>query len=370
MRVYDPQGVYTPAEVRDALTAPSGIRDTRYRFELLDSNNVYKKDLDLVASGEVTNNYLADIKRKAKFSIRDDGSINYLSDRIKPYAMLKMSDGGYVEWPLGVFLLSTPSRSYQDGAVVLREIQGYDQLLVLQDDKVTARHFVAAGTQYTAAITTLLTGMNLSLNITASPLTLAVDQEWEPGTSKLKILNELLGAINYESATFNEDGVLVCRPYISPSARASEYTYAVDADSVLSGNIEQTLDLYSIPNQWTRSVSEPDRAPLTSTYINNSPSSPTSTVNRGRVISDFDTDDAPDQATLNAKTARLGFEASQVYEIVQFETIGMPVHQNNDVFVVEIDDLALNAAFSEHEWSLPLEPGALMRHKARRIVSV
>lgn len=278
---------------------------------------------------------------------------------------------GYVEWPQGVFLLSSPSRSYRQGALIMREVQAYDQLLVLRDDRVTDRYTVTAGTNYVTAIQTLVSGLGFTTNMTPTTKTLPVSRDWDPGTSKLEILNELLGAINYESAFFDEDGVLVGRPYISPANRASEYTYAADSMSMIYGDVEHTLDLFAIPNKWTIVVSNADQTPISSTYTNTSISSPTSTVNRGRTIVDFRTEqDAADQATLDAMVARLAFEASQVYEIVEFETPIMPIHQNADVYSLDIDGLDINSTFSEHTWSMPLTHGATMSHKVRKVTTV
>src|SRR5690606_4925590 len=135
MRIFDPAGNYTPEEVQEALEAVTyGTREFEFRFERLDASNALIDEMDAVASCEVSNNQFADIKRTAKFTIKDGGAINYLSDRIKPYVRLRMNDGGYVEWSQGVFLLSTPSRAFQAGASVMREVEGYDQLLVLRDD--------------------------------------------------------------------------------------------------------------------------------------------------------------------------------------------------------------------------------------------
>ncbi|MGG5741367.1 hypothetical protein ACP6L7_31230, partial [Bacillus cereus group sp. IBL03679] len=60
--------------------------------------------------------------------------INYLSDRIKPYMEIEMPDGNWLEFPLGVFLLNSPTRSDQVKGVY-RDIEAYDQLVILQEDK-------------------------------------------------------------------------------------------------------------------------------------------------------------------------------------------------------------------------------------------
>ncbi len=195
--------------------------------------------------------------------------------------------------------------------------------------------------------------------------------EWEPGTSKLTIINDLLGAVNYESATYDEDGVFVGRPYITPQNRTAQFGYATDAESVITGDVNQSMDLFKIPNKWIIVVSEPDRTPLTGTYTNSDPLSPTSTVSRGRTIVEFRTEqNAPDQVTLDAQAARLAFEASQVYEVIEFNTALMPIHQNMDVFNLTIDGLEVANKYAEQSWSMTLANGATMTHRVRKVVSI
>jgi hypothetical protein len=234
---------------------------------------------------------------------------------------------------------------------------------------VADRYSIPSGTAYTTAITTLVAAYSYS--IIPSALTLPAAMEWGPGTSYLRILNDLLGAINYESAWFDENGKLVCRPYQSPATRASEYTYADNAYSVISGDVGQTIDLFDVPNKWVLVKSEADQVMIKGVYTNTSPSSPTSTVSRGRTIVDFRTEtEAADQTTINAKAARLGFEASQVFEIITFGTASMPIHSNADVLRLEMSGLAVGAKYSEHSWGLPLRAGARMTHTVRRVVAV
>lgn len=374
MQALDPSGTYTDAEVIDALTGRYGTRLMRYRYDRLNAANTYVEPLEgVVAAASVANNALADIKRTAKFAIVDRGSLNYLSDRIKPWAILDMPDGGVVEWPLGVFLLSTPDRALSTVGTVTRDVTAYDQLVVLRDDKVETRYSVAAGVAYTTAIATLIASVGgIAAAITPSALTLPATMEWEPGTSKLRILNDMLGAINYGSAWFNEAGTLICQPYQSPTERPVEYTYTDrERTSVRRGPATQTLDLFGVANKWVLVKGEPDEVPLVSTYTNTSETSPTSTVNRGRTIVDFRTEqDAADQATLDAKAARLAFEASQVYEGVKFDTIVMPMHSNADVVALDIPGLSIEAKYSEQSWAFNLEAGATMSHVVRRVVNV
>ncbi|WP_433242493.1 hypothetical protein [Actinomadura nitritigenes] len=275
----------------------------------------------------------------------------------------------YVEWPQGVFLLATPTRASDAANVVTRSVDGYDQLQVYSDDMVADRYTAAQGAAYTTVVSTLLG--SVEKRITPSSRTLPAAKEWEPGTSKLAIINELLSALNYESLSFDENGVAIVKPYVSPQDRPIEYTYADDAVSVMRPEVEQQLDLFSIPNRWVLVVSDPDRAALTAIYTNNDPASPTSTVRRQRVITDFRQEqDAADQATLDALAARYAFEASQVYENITFSTAIMPFHSGNDVYRLVYGPLAVNAIYAEYSWEMPMQAGAEMKHQARRVVTI
>lgn len=371
MQPLNPFAAYTVDEVKRALEGRSGSRMLTFRYDRLSSSRVYLGPLGNVLGGEISNNSLADIKRKAVFTMRDTGELNYLSDLVRPWVGLRMPDGGVVEWPVGTFSLSTPSRALSVAGVVTRDVEAYDLLVVLHEDKVTDRYSVAAGTLYTAAVATVASSAGVAASITPSTLTLPAAMEWEPGTTKLRIINDLLGAINYESAFFDELGVLTCQPYQSPDERPIAYTYADGVASVRSGDAEQTVDLFDVANRWVLVTSEPDRPVLVSTYTNDDPLSPTSTVSRGRTIVDFREDEeAADQTTLDAKAARLAFEASQVFEAVDFETALMPMHGNADVLRLEIPGLAVSARYAEQTWSMPLRAGATMKHRARRVVTI
>lgn len=289
-----------------------------------------------------------------------------------PPVVIPDTGPGFVEWPLGVFLLEAPDRELKSSGIVSRTVKGHDQLIVLADDRTPTRRSFSAGTAYTAAVQTLAGEAGVATTILASPLTMPATMEWEPGTSRLRIINDLLAAINYESASFDEAGLLVGRPYLSPAQRSPEYRYAADAESVIRATgLSQSLDVFGVANEWTLVVSEADRPPLVATYTNNNPASPTSTVARGRTISDFrDNEDAPDLATLQAKAQRLAFEASQVIERVSFDTLAMPFHSNADVLELDVPRLGLRGVFSEQSWELPLKAGAPMKHTARRVVTV
>lgn len=365
------------ATILAALQGLSGSRRFSFRYRLMEPDGtVVVEHLDNVLAGSVSQNWLADIKRTATFTMVERGGIDFLSDRIQPVVRLHLPPFGAADWvdyPQGVFLLTTPARSASMAGVVTREVQGYDQLQVYGDDLLADRYTVATGTVVTTAVTTLLNSVLVPprLRVTPHAGTLTAAKEWEPGTSKLRVINDLLGLVNYESLSFDEDGVAVVQPYRSPAERAEEYVYAADHQGLVMPDAGQELDLFAVANRWVLVVSEPDQPALVASYTNSDPASPTSTVRRQRTITDYRTEqEATDLTTLQAKAARLAVEASQVYEAVTFKTGLMPLHSGNDVYRITLPALALNAAYAEQSWTMPLKAGAEMAHVARRVITV
>jgi hypothetical protein len=364
---------YTRDKVLRALRGLDGHRDWRFRYELLSAKNEHIRWMSSVLGGSVKNDIDQQIKRTATFLIRETGQVNYLNQRIRPWAGIQMPDGNYMEWPLGVFLLTTPKRNVDLSGTVTRDVQAYDQMMVLLDDLVPGRYFVGANVEYTAAVNELLSGTLgiTSFSVVSSNTRTPSALEWEPGTSKAQIIADLLAAINYNSLWFDGEGSARAEPYVAPELAEAEFTYETDDLSVILPDAEVDVDYFKVPNRWVLIVSSPDQPPLRAEIINDSPFSPTSTVNRGRTITRVITDEiAPNQAVLNSIAARYRDEDGQLFETITFKTGIMPFHENGDVFDFAYFDLLLAGRFMEMSWSLDLEQGSEMEHTARRTISV
>lgn len=361
-------GLYPPAAVAAALVAPS--RSWRFRYSLLDPayNVIGSPD---VSSCTVTYSDLSDIKRTAKMIVRDVADIDTATERIRPECSLLMPDGGWCTWPLGVFMLSAPTRRWamtpNPGP---RDVQCYDLQLILQDDKVTDRYTVAAGVRYTDAIVAVLASAGLpTATIAADDRTLPAAMEWDPGTPKGTIVNALLSPINFRPLQMDPNGLPRAVPYLSPSQAPITWTYDLSGASVLLPEIDETLDLTSVPNVWVQVVSSADRDELVSSYVNANPDSPTSTVAVQRQIVSYEQNsDAADQASLDAAVLAQAEADSQVYASVEFHTGLMPFHGAGDVYLLDYGQGP--ARYRETDWSFDCVAGTAMDHKARRVVQV
>lgn len=361
---------YSEKEVKDVLHSRRGPRKLRFRYDLLNKNNQYIRTLNNVISGEVSMNSLAEIKRTARFSLKDDGQIDFLNDRIQPFVEVKMKSD-FISFPLGIFLLSSPTRKDQTNGV-FRGVEAYGGLLILRDDKFEQRYIVPAGAKYYDEVIKILQSAGITkYNIENIDTVLKRDIEFEPGKEKLFAINELLRQINYTPIYDNENGIFTSSYYRSPTVRAADYTYKDDELSVTFQGLEEELDLFDVPNKWVVVCSNAEQEPLVSSYTNDNPESPISTVNRGRTIVDYrEVTDIADQASLDSYVRRIAFEASQVYGKIIFETALMPMHDYADVLEIDYSPLGIKGKYAETSWTMPLAVGARMKHEVRKVVQI
>lgn len=352
-------------------------RSWRFSYRACDSTGVELRDLT-VESCKVDNNDLADkSKRTCNVRIAKSTPFNQLNELFRPYVTLLLPAGGLATWCLGTFLLSSAKGSVLTQAgESSSDFTGFDRLLVLDEDKLVDRLTVPINAQVTAWVASVIAGAGLPVTgIVTSVKTLPAPLEWEPGTPKLTVVNALLSAIGYRSLYADELGVPIATPYVDPASDAIAWAYSPSSSSVIVPGVDVTLDLFNVPNRFVAFVSEPDRPTLVSSYVNANPASPTSTVNRGRTITEVvqlqqATGDAPpvDQATLDAKVLQLAQAGSQVYSDVDFATGLMPFHGQGEVFTLDVG--AGPIRYRESKWSLECKVGGQMSHTFRRVVTI
>lgn len=367
-------GNYTEEQVMEMLHSKYHIRQIDFRYDLLDKFENKKFTLQSVESGEISMSSLSSyIKRTARFRIREESSenINWLGDRIQPFMLLKMPDGNWIEWSLGIFLLSSPTR--KKDIRVYRDVEAFDGIQILKEDKITHRFTALKDSKYIDdnVIPLLQEAGITKINIQASTELLSVDREWKKGTPKIQIINELLKDINYTELWVDEWGYFISKKYISPNDRGVDYTYIDDNLSIMLEDIEEELDTFNVPNKWSVSLSNVEVAPLTSVFINNNANSPTSYANRGYyVTSEKEIDYISSQQALDEYTQRLAYEENQIHGNVNFRTEIMPFHSYNDILYVRNLDMSIGDKYEEVGWTLPLNDTTEMTHTVRKVVSL
>lgn len=354
---------YTDAEIQAALVAPT--RQIRVRYELLGRDLQYKRDITTVSSGTITFDSGSAIMRTAAFEMRDE-EIDYLSARVRPVFGLRMGDT-WAEWPLGVFVLSSPERMAK-AKTVSRTVEAYDLNQLLKTDGISTRLYYPAGTRYTDIVLNVLYGAGITrANIEGAEDTIAEAVEYAPGAYRLDVINELLAAINYTPIHPDANGTFIARKQRDIELSDIAYKYSTKQDSVIMGEAKEAVDYFDTPNRFIAYVSSPEVAPMRAVYENADPQSPLSTKNRQVVTEVIELRDISTQAELDAYVRRRAIEAEADLHGIDFATGLMPMHGYKDVYQFEHDVLGINEIYQETAWSMELRAGGKMRHKARRI---
>lgn len=373
---------YTDEEIKSALHGKQGTRSVSFRYELLDKNNNFKTELYNITDASIDYGVFNEINRTAKFKLIEQKAvgIDYMSDRIRPYMVLDMPainkhgrnvPKGKVEFPLGIFILSSPDRVDADEGIT-RDIEAYDLSVILHDDHVEDLYTVTTGTNYKTAIVAVLQSAGITdYTIEDTTKVVSRDIQFDAGTPKIKIVNHLCNNVNFTPITVSVDGTFRSSTYLPPEQRSVDYVYDDSEQSIIMRGVNEQLDTFSIANKWVVVRTNAEETPLRSVYTNDNPDSPTSTVNRGRTIMDYrELEDIADQAALDAYTKRIASEASQIFGKIKFNTALMPMHDYQDTIQLKYGKLGIDGKFSEIGWTMQLSAGGVMNHDVRRVVNV
>lgn len=311
--------------------------------------------------------------------------VDWLKYRIQPIFLLKMPDkyeqlnsqvrkipGKWIEFSLGIFLLSTPTRRSVNGKIY-RDVEAYDGLVVLEENKINRRRSITIGQSYYDFVLSLFDELGIEKwNIEFSDKVAVTATEWEIGTDYLKIFNDVLATLNYTPLFVDEYGYYTSRLYRSPQEKSIDVEYLADEYSVIEDGMSEELDLFSIPNKFIRVLNDPERPPIISTVTNENPESPTSYQSRGnRWITDYaEVQDIADQQALDEHTKRVAFESSQIFGKVSFTTALMPIHDYSNVIYLDNPVLSVNGKYAETSWKMPLDLKGKMIHEVRAVVNI
>lgn len=359
---------YSHAEVLRLLQYQYGTLGVSFGCDVV-RNGVRKRSAALV-EGTVNCGALDEIKLTASITIQDDPMIDWLNDLLRP-CMRITTPHGVLTYPLGVYVPSSPK------GAKFKTVECYDRTVYLQEDGIDERLYFPADTKYTAAIQQLVSGAGIlqAMILPSDAVMLSDREDWETGTKKLTIVNQLLAEMNYRSLETNFAGVVLAMPYAEPSARAVSIEYSAGVRAITMTGAKSELDSYNIPNVFKGVVSNPDYengsgAPeeFVYTYINDSPANKLSTARRGRRIMAqlIRPDNIASQEALEAYVRRVAIDNMTAYEHITFSTANMPYHGIAEVLGLSLTEVS--GVFAETAWSMPLSSGAAMGHSARRLV--
>ena len=336
-----------------------GHRIEDYRVELLDLGDRVLSELPKVAANAGTLDFsvYATIRGSGNLAVHDDGT-DWLRHRIRVSYLL---DDMVV--PLITAIPRAPVESHTATGVTV-DVELYDKTVILSEDAYGTSYGLPAGTNIVDAVSTVITSTGepgASLLLAPSPATLAAGMVWEAGTTKLRIVNDLLGAAGYFALYCDGMGRFRAEPYTTPSTRPVGWQFEGNNGLYLP---EWTLDadVFAVPNRYVVvGRTEGDVPALTSTATDVDPSSPFGYPSRGRWITRTNTDvEASSQLVLDLLAARRLFEAQQVTETFEFTHPWLSFGLND---VVEFDGVRAVV----WKQTVKLAVGGLITSTARRL---
>lgn len=365
-----PRDSLTSAQVTDLLLASS--LDVEMGAELLDSTLVVVEDIsEDLAGGQVDRNMHATIHGTCRLLLSRE--LAWGTDLVRPYVTL---DDGVVSarWNLGVFALVSPERQVGE-TPELFDVQGYDRLLLL-DRQVGADYTVTSGSSYRTALLDVFTAAGLTgvlIEGGAADSTLPADKTWslvaddqaDPDQTStpvtyLRIVNDLLRAINFRAVWCDQDGLFRCEGYQAPVSRAVEFTFDAGDEQVTIVGEDRRLreDLWAVPNRWVFRWSNGGtgiEGDGVYTVLNQS-DGPTSIDERGLTWTSVVDFEAASQAKLEDLGDRRVAADRRVTSVLEVTTGPFPGAGHGDVFQL-VDPVIGDRKVQATSWSLPLDGG-------------
>lgn len=320
-------------------------------------------DLKTIDTPKITFDGEARIKSSLAATVLYDDRFDMLRDEIR--AVLTV-DG--VDHPVGVFAVAAANKITNDDEVQLI-LEAYDRCWYAQAIKWEPTMQLEAGVNYIDPINELLVSSGITnIRATPTPATLPTVRIWDGGASYLDIINELLGEINYKELWFDASGAAVIEP--RSVLGAEHIQHQLDGNSVKSlliPGVEQQTDVFDAPNVFVLVCSNPDLpAPLVSRAENDNPSSPLSTMRRGRrIVTYIAVDNVADQAALDEMARLTKWESMAFGETAKCSTALLPGYGLDDVIALVYKDVA--GIYISSAWTMDFVAGGEMEHTLKRL---
>ena len=340
-------------------------RQADYRVTLLDMGDRVVRRLDGVTGGNITLSNSTRLRASGSLNLTQAcGPIDWMTQRVRiDYTTNDQT------WGLGVFLLSAPTRSYSEAGSTW-SVDLSSPLAVPDADCVDSTLTVKAGSNLVGTAADILYETGLErLSVTPSSAVAASDMIYDPGKSKLTIVNELLSAAGYWSAHPDGEGLVHLDPYVRPAARGVAYDFREGARAIHLPEWERDLDVAAVPNKVVFvSQGSADKAALVGVAVNDNPSSPYSYPSRGRWIVETRTGvEAVDQESIDSQARRRLIDMSTPSASVTIQHMPVPI-QPNQVVGFTSQGHACKGVVKEIEYTL--DPTSLVKTKLLEVTDL
>jgi hypothetical protein len=360
-----PRASLTAAQVTALLTAPDLATD--FGVELLDASLALVEDISAdVVTGTVRRDNLATVHGTVDLTVTR--SLAWGRDRVRPYMLLSSATAGVslARFNLGVFLLTTPSTPLTETPITYA-VTGFDQLNLLQDS-IGDSYSVALGANVLTSVRAALTAAGVtapvlldsaaSTAVLSSVLTFPLTSSSSP--TWIQVVNGLLASVNYWGIWTDWDGAFRSGPYVTPAARAPEWTFTVGdlVTGVVATERTVTNDVWNAPNWWRFIQNGLTSAPVEGAgqyTVQNVTAGPSAQGSVGRTVhAPVVFLDAVDQASLVSQGDRVVAAALRSTEIITTKLSPFPIAWHQDIVAYVDAALGGSRKASCRSWALPL----------------
>lgn len=277
----------------------SVTRAPSWRYVLLDSHDQPIRDLTNVFTASYEVVAQSPLGVSGSITLLDHGDIDYMRDRVQ--IIHDPGVRGVDPWPEATLRLTSPKEA-RTPAGDRHVVSLLSKVSVVADDTVE-RYSLDAGTEIIPTVVGLIRSTGESkIAATPSPAVLAEARSWDPGTPKLRIINDLLQAAGYWSLWCDGAGQFRVEPYVDLANRPVSYEFQAGQASIHSPAWEREQNMSGVPNRVkVRTHGSDTELPLVGVATNENPASPFSYQSRGNKWVDrpIETVEASSQAVVN-----------------------------------------------------------------------
>lgn len=329
----------------------------RWLFDLTDHAGTPVRRLENVVSASLVGNVNRQIRWDGRLELGAESGVDWATVRVA----VSYQRDDEAPAPFGVYVpvLDTQTRVEGGRARVKETVNLYDRTSIPAGDRISDTYSLLAGDTVTSLVQEIIeTTGERGVSITPLGERTRTDLVWDPGTSKLRIINDLLDAAGFFALYTNYAGQYVLEPYQVPALRPVVASYHPGGRDLYAPQVHTVFPERAVNRVVLRSRGDGDKPDLLAVAQNTKDFQAT-----GLWRTSFTDDvEATSQTVLDQMAARRLVEAGQATWTRERVTEINPALGLNSVVAGEDGGREV-----VEEISIECTPGALMRVKTREV---
>ena len=323
--------------------------------------------------GEVTFSSESEIHMNFTARIRDITELTAYEDYVIPVLRLQYAGGSIVEEQVGHFIVVPAQRIYSqastEGTV---DARGLEWLLTI--DEYPKGYSISAGNDFALEVRNCLRDAGLNrYNIPNSGKTVPRKRTWDPGTKRIKVVNDLLDSISYYPIHMGRDGRLTSFKIPNTAHAEPAVMYDTGSRSDIVGVITESPDMENFANRMVVIAEDAERDTIRVIESNTNQASPVSIPRLGFTKTKTHTSTNLKNATDARELCKRMLERAARHLVkLEIETLPDPARNPFEVYTLRVkQDNDKYIAFGNYActgWKLGFSPSqGSMKHSVERL---